>query len=282
MAIELPDDEAEKIIKSIVIPPRPTILTELMAERTKPEPDMRKVVSLISSDVSISAAMLKTVNSPLYGLRSKVASVQQAIQFLGLKNVANLLTGLVLKNSFAGSAQTMERFWESAAHVAMISHSLAGMLPGVPKDEAYTFGLFRDCGIPAMMLKFPDYKDTLAEANSSRNESFTDIEVRKHGVAHTTVGSVMAKSWYLPDMISSAILNHHNHDIFGETAEDSIDVATLVAVIRLAEHISHTFLRMSEDADWDALRPLIFDYLGLSEGEYEDLKENIHAMLEKA
>ena len=93
--LEVLDREAEEIINDIGIPPCPAILTTLMREMREDEPDFVKLGKLIGSDVSLAAAMLKTVNSPFYGLRSKATSVQQAITLLGLRNVAQIVTGLL-------------------------------------------------------------------------------------------------------------------------------------------------------------------------------------------
>ena len=82
--LEVLDREAGQIVKDIGIPPCPTILTKLMQEMRHDDPDFAKLGKLIGGDVSLAAAMLKTVNSPFYGLRTKATSVPQAIALLKL------------------------------------------------------------------------------------------------------------------------------------------------------------------------------------------------------
>jgi HD-like signal output (HDOD) protein len=53
-------------------------------------PDSREISEIISSDASLSAEVLKAVNSPFYGLLNKVTSVHQAMVYLGLNTVRNL------------------------------------------------------------------------------------------------------------------------------------------------------------------------------------------------
>ena len=43
----------------------------------------------------------------------------------------------------------------------------------MPPDDAYTYGLFRDCGIPILMKKFPGYVDVLKAANAETEKGFT-------------------------------------------------------------------------------------------------------------
>ena len=150
--LDILDLEAERIINEIGLPPCPAILTTLMREMRADDPDFVKLGKLIGSDVSLAAAMLKTVNSPFYGLRSKASSVQQAIALLGLRNVAQIVTGLLLRQAFSGGASEMlEEFWEVSSAVAVLSALLAREVRGKGRDEAYTFALFQD-GKPVYMM----------------------------------------------------------------------------------------------------------------------------------
>lgn len=64
MSATFAEESANKILSSIRIPPRPSVLTALMAERSKPDPDLAAIAHIISKDVVLSAAVLRTVNSP--------------------------------------------------------------------------------------------------------------------------------------------------------------------------------------------------------------------------
>src|SRR5688572_3920629 len=102
--LETLNREAEGIARSIGIPPCPAILTRLVRETRSDDPDFARLGELIGGDVSLAAAMLKTVNSPFYGLRSKATSIRQALVLMGLRNVTNLVTGLLLRQAFPVSA----------------------------------------------------------------------------------------------------------------------------------------------------------------------------------
>jgi HD-like signal output (HDOD) protein len=96
--------DAEESLKKIRLPSCPVILTRLLREMRADEPDFSVVARLISSDVRLAGEMIKTVNSPFYGLQVKVASVQQALNVIGLRNVTQLITGLLLRDAFAAGA----------------------------------------------------------------------------------------------------------------------------------------------------------------------------------
>src|SRR5438105_3864640 len=62
------DDPVDALIKSIRIPPRPSLLTDLQQELSASEPDPRKIAKIIASDVGMSGALLKLANSSFFGL----------------------------------------------------------------------------------------------------------------------------------------------------------------------------------------------------------------------
>lgn len=281
MPMDISQQEAEKLLKSIVIPPRPAVLDDLNREARKSEPNPSKIAQLIGQDVSLSAAMLKTVNSPLFGLSKRVGSVPQALTLLGVNNTLNIVTGLSLKAAMSGDKNpTLERFWDSAALEAMVSAFIAAKLPGAQPDAAYTFGLFQNCGIPLLMQRFPNYLETLQQANSATDRAFTAIEDERHATNHASVGYLMARSWYLPETICQAILCHHDLSIFDNVSHDiNGEVCTLIAITRLAEHIAHGFLRLTVDAEWEKIGAHALRHLGLGENEYEDLRDEIHQMM---
>src|SRR5215510_12304751 len=124
--LEVLSREAEGIAKSIGIPPCPAILTKLVRETRSDDPDFNRLGDLIGTDVSLAAALLKTVNSPFYGLRSKATSIRQALVLLGLRNVTNLVTGLLLRQAFPVNASAgMEEFWEYSTGIARAGACLA-------------------------------------------------------------------------------------------------------------------------------------------------------------
>ena len=274
MTVELSVEGVEQLLKGITIPARPTVLIEVDQELKRAEPDLKKVAALIARDVGVSAAMLKTVNSPLFGLRNKVGSVLQAVQLLGARNTRNVVTGLVLRSTMGGAAASLERFWDSSEKVASISAYICTLLPRAPREDAYTFGIFHDCGIPALMQRFADYRETLKIAGGD-SRPMTEVEEERHGTNHATIGYLIARSWGLSDVICQAIQRHHDLSILGGSDSVSSVTPVLVAVNFLAEHLNDTSLRMRDDVQWVRDGELVLDYLGLTQSEYAELSEDV-------
>lgn len=271
--------EMDKTLKGITIPPRPQVLVRLDKEMHNDEPDPQIVARLISADVGLSAAILKAVNSPFFGLSRKVSGVGNAISLLGLNASRQIVTGLVLRNSVAGSGRSLERFWDSAEKVAGIAAYIASTLPRGPRDDAYSFGLFRDIGIPILMEKFPDYRQTLAMADIATEQTLTAVEDQRHATNHATLGYLIAKGWFLPSTICEAILYHHDRSIFDDKESISPQALTLVAISHLAEHFNDEYVRMRSNPEWARMSDRVLAHLGLQETEYLDLREELATMI---
>lgn len=268
---EVAADLVSDILKTITIPPCPTIVAALLEESRQPEVDFHKIIRLISGDLGLAASMMKTANSPFFALRNKVQTVQNAASVLGLKNIINIVNGLILQRSLSPSGVSMERFWDRSNYHAMISALLARHVPGLNKEDAYTFGLFHDCGIPILMQRFPGYKDTLAQANRSARPVW-EVENECHGTDHVAIGAMLAHNWQLPPFIVEAIRLHHNIEILGDVSSDTTDVVrAMTAISLLADHLIANFLEMPDEAEWIVHGASALHYLGFNDGEFEDL-----------
>ncbi|HJV25247.1 MAG TPA: HDOD domain-containing protein [Aromatoleum sp.] len=201
---------AESLAK-IEIPPRPAILDHVMAEMQADEPDYRRLSSLITSDVGLAAWLVKTANAPIFGFRMKATTVRDALMRLGLLMVLRTVAAYGVRQALPENP-ALAGFWDTSARVAHLCAWLArelGIKEGVRAEDAYTYGLFRDCGIAVLMRVNPDYAATLAQATGEPVKAFTEVESERLGLNHAMVGSIMARSWYLPEPMCEAILFHH-------------------------------------------------------------------------
>ena len=259
------DKEADKIVRDIGIPPCPTVHMKLLREVREDEPDYNKASRLISADVSLSAAMLKTVNSPFFGLRTKATSVHQALQLMGLRNTVEIITGLLLRQAFpVGDSAAMETFWQASSGIAEVTAQLAKPLGIKNRDEAYTFALFRDCGTPLMIAKFPGYANFMKVSHLDNGRAITADETTEFGVDHANLGAKLAQSWLLPDETSLAILNHHDYPLL-QGGSVSEEICKLVALVLAAEWIYTRHNIGPKCREWSQGGDFALDMLGISE-----------------
>ena len=282
---ELTSEQIQQALQGISVPPQPQIMVDLQMEQYMPDPDLGVIAKLISQDPGLSGALLKIVNSAHYGLANKIASIQKAVNLLGIRSVINLINAQSIKGEMSDETiVTLNRFWDSTQDVAMTSLTLAKRIGSQTVDESYALGLFHDCGIPLMLKRVPHYMEVLeqAYANASPDHRVVDTENEALNTNHAVVGYYTAKSWRLPEHVTNAIANHHNAlAIFQGDSNRNAQLKNLLAVLKMAEHIcaSHKVLgNENEDHEWSAIGHLILDYVGLSDYDFENLKESIREL----
>ena len=267
-------------IRDIGIPPRPSVLIEIETEMRKDEPDFSHLAKIISADVALSAGLLKTCNSPFYGLDKKVRSVPEALLVLGLNLTIRTVAGVALRKAFERAPQ-LERFWDESGATARVSGWLARRLCKccwVRPEDAYTFGLFHDCGIPILLSPFPQYRTVLAEANSDRTRKFTDIEDQLLGCNHADMGALLAETWSLPPEIVDAVRHHHNLTalVDGTIPTASSIVPPLIAITQLAEYLIYTRTGAGATFEWEKASVAVMKVLSIDESKIAELYEECH------
>jgi HD-like signal output (HDOD) protein len=267
------DDLFERTILDLGIPPCPAILDRFMTEIRKDEPDYNRLASIIGSDVGLSAGLVKTANSSYFGVRQRVRSGGEALVMLGLKTTSRAIAGIILRKSFP-DVKNLERFWDSSARISQLSGWLAQRLNlrGLRAEDAYTFGLFRDCGIPVLLGKFSHYQSVLDSANRETERSFTEVEDTEIPTNHAMVGCILAQSWWLPEEICLAIRNHHDFEAL-ESASSALPALSrkLIATAQLAEHIVQQQLGLSLTQEWTKLGSICLQLLDIKEEQLEAL-----------
>lgn len=242
--------DTDALIKSIGIPPRPQTLVGLQNEMSREDPDFRRIARLVAGDVAMTAALLKIVNSAAFKLSRPCETIDQAISMVGLKQIGALITGLMLRKVLRTDGPQLTRFWDVSSKRAHAVSTLARGLGGVDPDIGQMFGLFCDVGIPLLMQRFPNYRDTLKECNEDALRSFTEIERSHHQTDHALIGSMMARSWSISPVVCAAIRHHHNYDVFRD-ADVPEAASRLVAMGLLAEAAIQRFSGLNHSTEWN-------------------------------
>ena len=277
-------EETAQLIKEIGIPPCPKVLVEFMAEAGKDEPDFLRLSHLINKDVALAASVLKTVNSPYYGLPRKARTVHDALTLLGLRPTSRLIAGLLLRQAFAQSqSPVMHEFWDSSSKIALLTGYLARELGCAKLDEAHTFALFRDCGIPVILARHPEYEQLLATTRNENEDRRSEMERSQFGFDHARVGAKLAQTWHLPSETCEAIRVHSSYTepAFGGDPSN-IRFAPLIALGLLAEQL-HRVHRGTFEADaWETEEAFIAQALGPVQDRLEPLADDIARILEQS
>jgi HD-like signal output (HDOD) protein len=282
MFVNLELCEATRSVQQLGIPACPPLLADLIQELAQPQPDRRWVVQLIEQDAKLGQALVAAVNSPLCGLRRKVTEVRGALTFGGLKYCANFVAGFMLRRALTvPSRPELEAFWERATERSFVIAYLARELGVADFDDAHTFGLFRNCGIPLMLLRHADYGAWLAAEQENGMLDITLRERARYGIDHALLGGLLARSWCLPlDLWLPVSLHHVRDEPARADGAQTRSTRRLMAIGVLADCITrlHHQSRLSEF--WENEQAFALQTLGLLACDLTSLQADIGLLLE--
>lgn len=179
---------------NIDIPAQPESLVQLSALLGEEEVNLQAISHLIETDMALAAAVLKAVNSSMYGVSGRVQSVHQAITYLGTREVAAVTFAMGLKAMFPATPE-LEPVWERAAVRGLLMGRI-GQAIAVDPWAAHSAGLFEECGKAVLFKHDPTtYRQLLAMAED--DTELLELEHETYGVSHDALGAALCETWGL-------------------------------------------------------------------------------------
>lgn len=265
----------ERLAKQgVKIPPQPRVLVELQQLLVSDDYEMRSVARVIGQDPGIVALLFRLVRSPAFSRGKKVDSLEQILMVVGIKQVFNLVQAAALSATISDKTRrAFEVFWNRAHEIAQMAAIIAEDLVSVCNvfpDQAYLAGIFHECGVPVLMLRFPRYCAALQLDNATCWPNLAEEDV-KFNVDHCSVGYLVARHWGLPDFVCDAIRYHH------ELPDERIGASSsLIAIIQLAAHFYH-MLHHVDDPLWGKIGLRVLSELGFGPEDEKDYYDQISA-----
>jgi HD-like signal output (HDOD) protein len=230
----------ENIVNSIKeFPTLPTIFTALQKAMSNPDTNIDYVASIIEKDQSSVTKLLKLSNSSIFGFRSRITSIHQAILYLGFEEVKNLLLTLKIIEIFRTKDEALklimpQDFWRHSIATGIISRFI-GMNIGMRSSEIlFISGVLHNLGRLLLLISYPDeYVEALKKHREERIP-LIDAERKVFGISNAVVGEMLALKWKLPIQISDVIKNY----FFGFIGDK---VNLNVAIVHIADITASLF-----------------------------------------
>ncbi|HWA25508.1 MAG TPA: HDOD domain-containing protein [Lacunisphaera sp.] len=176
-----------------------------------------QIAEIIRRDPSLTARLLRMVNSVYYGLSNSVSNIEEAIFFLGLRQIRELAMATpVIEEmaSFQNGSKTplpWKDLWAHSLGTAILTREILGALPiTIDDDTDYLVGLLHNAGKVVMAHAFPE---ELAEICGTKFETAADVcrkEIELIGWDHGQIGAVYLERHKMSEEIVLAV-RHHNH-----------------------------------------------------------------------
>jgi len=171
----------------------------------------------IAEDPSLTAQVLRLVNSAVHGLPKKVGTVSQAVFLLGFDAVAKQVlarAGAALKEPAEKAGPLDFRaFWQHSVAVAVGARTLARRAGHPDEEVVFVAGLLHDIGRILMAQFVPDDLERAMERAARFRTPLVKAERETIGFTHARLGARLAERWDLPDLVVDAVAFHHGPDL---------------------------------------------------------------------
>ncbi|MBL8328051.1 MAG: HDOD domain-containing protein [Rubrivivax sp.] len=200
----------------INIPAQPQALVKLSLLLADEDINLQAIGELVECDMALAAAVLKAVNSSMYGVRGRVQNVHQALTYLGMREVAAITFEMGLRAAFP-PAPELEPLWQRAARRGLIMGRLGQSLQ-LDAWAAHSAGLFEECGKAVLFRHAKDHYRTMLRA-APDDRALTELERAGFGVSHDALGAALCESWGLAAVAVASVRHHVTVQSGGELPE---------------------------------------------------------------
>jgi len=187
------------------LPAQPQSLVKLAALLRQDEINLNEIGAVIDADMSFAAAVMKAVNSPLYGLKGRVQSVQQAVTYLGVREISAIAYETGLQAAFPAVPELVA-IWERARTRGLLMGRLAQAL-SMEAWGAHTAGLFEECG-KAVLYKHDPKRYAALLTQSPNDEALVELERQTYGIGHDELGARLCEAWGLAPAAVASVRHH--------------------------------------------------------------------------
>ncbi len=219
------EDNREKIKKAIARAPVLSVhaqrLLQVCASR---EHDIEDIVEVIKCDATLTARVLRVVNSSVYGLLTPITTIERAVTYLGERMVTCIAlgesAGRLMKQPLAGYLAKEGELWKHDLYVGFASRQVARYVrEELDIDLAFTAGLLHDIG-KAIIADFlsGSAEQFVSHIACGELPDYLEAERSVLGYDHCEVGLELARQWRLPNQIHWAVAWHHTPDKAPEEA----------------------------------------------------------------
>jgi len=214
------------------------------------------IAKLIQQDPSLSARMLKIVNSAFFGFPATIKSIDHSITILGAHEIRLLVMTSSVVEQFSNMPNTtfnIESFWAHSLKTALFSKHLASEHPKKRQlSSIFVSGLLHYIGRLVLYSKAPDLARSADLLAQSGQVNEIEAEISTFGFSHADIGGALFDLWQIPDSIKNTAKYHHQPELANNDKEEIL-LVHLASRLARADTSSEESIMLElppEDSAW--------------------------------
>jgi putative nucleotidyltransferase with HDIG domain len=219
------DALTQLLVKEVeTLPQFPDNIVNLQRLIADPNAEITDIAREISVDPSMTADLLKLVNSAQFMLPKRVDNIVEAVKLVGTKGVRNLLYSYGTQKVMGEKYSEMRGMWQHSYRCAFYAYHIAKSFKKRKEllDDVYVGGILHDLGQIVIASMHPDLLDRIMKICKDKGISAKMLENFSVGLNHAEVGALIAKKWNFPEQLVAAIRFHHEPLLAPAPARDIV------------------------------------------------------------
>jgi len=225
---------------------------------------------VISQDTDLSARLLRTVNSAMYGLPMPVETISRAVTVIGTRDLRDLAIMTAARQLFHGipsDLMNMTEYWHYAISTGAYARSMAKRCNILHGERLFVMGVLHDIGRLAILQHLPDQARDILLIAEGDDDLLSTAEQDVLGFDHAEVGYELLKQWGLPSSIQEVARYHHAVEKAGGHKLE-IALVHIGCVIASGEAWGYDL-----EESLSRIHPMAWDITGLEAAEIEEIME---------
>ncbi len=210
--IFLPDSLQLKLKACRTLPSVPAVALQVLELCQDDEVSIGKVGKVLTRDPALASKVLRVANSPYYGVRSEVTTIERAITILGINATLSLALSFSLVRGLRQSANSgfdHHAYWQRSVIAATAARVVGAAGYYANRDELFLAGLLQDIGMLVLNEAIPESYGEIIHSSKGSHEALVQLERKEIGADHAEVGAWLLKRWNLPVNLQLATACSH-------------------------------------------------------------------------
>jgi HD-like signal output (HDOD) protein len=198
--------------KKIILPEIPSVVFELNEVIANPMSSAANIAQVVNSSPSLTALLLKIVNSSFYGFPSRISTVSHAVTLIGTREITGLALGICILSIFKNIPKEiidMYSFLKHSLATGILSRILAAHRNFRHTEQLFVSGLLHDLGRLILYIYFPEESRKILTRSRANSRLLYEEEKEFLGCDHAQVGRQLMKQWQLPRILEDNVFYHH-------------------------------------------------------------------------
>ncbi len=191
--------------------------------------------SVISRDPSLTARLLRIVNSSFYGFPHRIDTVSRAVTVIGVSELYNLVVTVSAITSFSRIPNfivNIDTFWRHSVSCGILSRELARRCRVLHPERLFVAGILHDIGSLVMYHRAPERIKNLLLAAQGNETILQHLEKKEFGFNHADIGGMLLSRWQLPPLLQEVVRCHHDPDAASEARLEA-------AIVHIADGLAN-------------------------------------------